>query len=240
MPQPSLVLRLELELVAADRGGRRRALRDGYRASMSFGRRRRDVEPVVHDAIVVLDGASSLEPGATATARAWIVDEPPRSLAAGDVFTLLENDRIVARARLLERLVDTAPRPLDDLAAAKRRPLTTVRKHVVETCLEGVRRGDRDTVHRCLTDDVEWDVPPRVALRGRAVLDAVVEDEATAGPPDVAVARLVEEGDVVVAEGSVRAGLAAGGEVDALFCAVVDFRGDRICRVVTYRVDRGP
>ncbi len=106
-----------------DRGGRRRPLRDGYRASLSFGRRRRDVEPIVHDAVIVLEGVAEVAPGESAVVRAWLVDDPPRSLDEGDDFTLLENDRIVARAQLLERLADPTPRPLDDLAAAKLRDL---------------------------------------------------------------------------------------------------------------------
>lgn len=121
MSPASVVLRLEIELVPTDRGGRRRPVRDGYRASLSFGRRRRGVEPVVHDAVLVLEDADSLAPGETGVARAWLFDDPPRRL--DDVFTLLENDRIVARARLLDQLVDTTSRPLDDLTAAKRRPL---------------------------------------------------------------------------------------------------------------------
>jgi ribosomal-protein-serine acetyltransferase len=42
LPQ-NLVLRLSLALVPSDRGGRRRPVVPGYRASMSFGRRRRGV-----------------------------------------------------------------------------------------------------------------------------------------------------------------------------------------------------
>jgi ribosomal-protein-serine acetyltransferase len=71
MPVPqSLVLRLSLDLVASDRGGRRRPVVDGYRASMSFGQRRRGVEPIVHDAIVVLEHGSMLAPGQRGLARA--------------------------------------------------------------------------------------------------------------------------------------------------------------------------
>jgi hypothetical protein len=118
-----VVLRVDLELVATDRGGRRRSLRDGYRASMSFGRRRRDVEPIVHDAVLVLEEVDELAPGERATGRAYVFDELPRHVAPGTVFTLLERDRIVARARVLELLEDPEPQPLRDLAAAKRRRL---------------------------------------------------------------------------------------------------------------------
>jgi hypothetical protein len=121
----SLVLRLELELVPADRGGRRRSVVDGYRASMSFGRRRRDIEPVVHDAVIVLEDRDAVAPGDRAIARAWVLtpDELPRSVEEGTVFTLLEGDRIVARAKVLAMLADPVSFPLHDLVAAKTRVL---------------------------------------------------------------------------------------------------------------------
>ena len=124
----SPVLRLALDLAPTDRGGRRRPITDGYRASMSFGRRRRGIEPIVHDAVLVVEDADALAPGASGVARAYVLlpEELPRSLGEDDVFTLLENDRIIGRAQLLERLEDPTPQPLADLAAAKTRPLSAV------------------------------------------------------------------------------------------------------------------
>ena len=121
----SLVLRIELDLAETGRGGRRRPLTDGYRASMSFGRWRRDAELVVHDAILVLEGRDHLAPGARGIARAWVIvpDELPRDLETGRVFTLIEGERIIARATLLELLVDETEGPLSDLRSAKTRPL---------------------------------------------------------------------------------------------------------------------
>jgi RimJ/RimL family protein N-acetyltransferase len=124
VPQ-NLVLRLSLDLVDSDRGGRRRSVVDGYRASMSFGQRRRGIEPVVHDAIVVLEQGSMLAPGQRGLARAWVLmpDELPRSVGVGSVFTLLEGDQIVGRAEILAMCSDPTPQPLEDLRAAKTRPL---------------------------------------------------------------------------------------------------------------------
>lgn len=121
----SVVLRLALDLAPADRGGRRRPLTDGYRGSMSFGRRRRGIEPIVHDAVLVLEEVDALAPGTSGVARAWVLmpDELPRDLGVGVVFTFLENDRIVGRAELLEILEDPAPQPLADLSSAKTRAL---------------------------------------------------------------------------------------------------------------------
>jgi RimJ/RimL family protein N-acetyltransferase len=126
MPVPqNLVLRLSLVLVASDRGGRRRSVVDGYRASMSFGQRRRGIEPVVHDAIVVLEQSSALAPGQRGLARAWVLmpDELPRSVGVRSVFTLLEGDQIVGRAEILAMCSDPTLQPLEDLRAAKTRPL---------------------------------------------------------------------------------------------------------------------
>jgi hypothetical protein len=111
----SLVLRIALH-VAPDH---RRALRDGYRASLSFGRRRRTVEPIVYDAVLVLEAVDALAPGERGIARAYVFDDLPRVVEP--VFTLLEGDRIVARAELLETLEDPSPQPLANLREAKTR-----------------------------------------------------------------------------------------------------------------------
>ena len=112
----SLVLRIEVQ------SQHRRPMKDGYRASLSFGRRRRGIEPIVFDAVLVFEEVDAVAPGGHAIARAYVFDELPRHVEP--VFTLLEGDRIVARAELLETLEDPSPQPLRDFAAAKRRELS--------------------------------------------------------------------------------------------------------------------
>ena len=119
-------------------------------------------------------------------------------------------------------------------------PSPSARKGVVETYIEGFRTGDHKKILGCLTDDVTWYMPPYFDLSGKAAFDDAIEHEAAPGLPDIRLTRLVEEGDVVVAEGAVQADLNAGGRIDALFCDVFHFRGDRICRLVTYQADRQP
>jgi len=116
----------------------------------------------------------------------------------------------------------------------------SVRKWVVERYIAGFRALDHETILECLTDDVEWEMPPHFSLRGKAAFDDAIENEETPGLPDIQLTRLVEEGDVVVAEGAVQSALTTGGRVDALFCDVFHFRGDKISRLVTYLVDRCP
>jgi uncharacterized protein len=115
-----------------------------------------------------------------------------------------------------------------------------MRKRVVETYIEGFRTGDHEKILGCLTDDVTWDMPPYFSLSGKAAFDDAIEHDATPGLPEIRLTRLVEEGDVVVAEGGVQAAMRDGGRIDALFCDVFRFRDDKICGLVTYQVDRLP
>lgn len=115
---------------------------------------------------------------------------------------------------------------------------TSIKKRVVERYVEGFRAGDHETILACLTDDVTWDMPPYFSLSGRTAFDDAIENDASPGLPDIQITRLVEEGDIVVAEGAVQVALKAGGRIDALFCDVFHFRDDKICRLVTYQVDR--
>lgn len=116
----SVVLRLAIDFAETERDGRRRPARDGYRASLSFGRRRRD-EPIVHEAVLVFEDVQEVPPGGSAIARAWMFDELPRRL--DDVVALLERDRIVGRARVLSVHEDPTEQPLRDFGDAKRRAL---------------------------------------------------------------------------------------------------------------------
>jgi ketosteroid isomerase-like protein len=116
----------------------------------------------------------------------------------------------------------------------------TVKKRVVERYIEGFRAGDHETILACLTDDVVWEMPPFFELSGKTAFDDAIENEASPGLPDIQLNRLIEEGDIVVAEGAVQAALKAGGRIDALFCDVFHFRDYKICRLVTYQVDRHP
>jgi ketosteroid isomerase-like protein len=83
-------------------------------------------------------------------------------------------------------------------------------------------------------------LPPYFKLSGRTAFENAIENDASRGRPDIQLTRLVEEGDIVVAKGAVQAALKAGGRIDALFCDVFHFRDEKICRLVTYQVDRHP
>jgi hypothetical protein len=71
-------------------------------------------------------------------------------------------------------------------------------------------------------------------LVGKEAFDGQIENPATPGRPIIAVTRMIEEGDVVVAEGTVQVRKAAGGVLDAVFCDVFVMRDGLIARLTSY------
>jgi ketosteroid isomerase-like protein len=110
-------------------------------------------------------------------------------------------------------------------------------KQTVERYLDGFRRSDHELVLSCLTEDVEWVMPGAFHLVGKAAFDAEMGNPAFVGSPRIETTRIVEEGDVVVAEGSVRANRADGGILNAVFCDVFLMRGGAIRHLTSYLME---
>lgn len=75
-------------------------------------------------------------------------------------------------------------------------------KHTVQTYMDAFGRTDHAEILACLTDDVEWVVPGAFHAVGKAAFDREIENDAFVGHPTIRVTRMVEEHDVVVAEGN--------------------------------------
>ena len=110
----------------------------------------------------------------------------------------------------------------------------TQNKRTVETYIAGFNASDHALILSCLTDDVVWEMPGMFHHVGKQAFDGEIENEAFVGKPVVTITRMVEENDVVVAEGTVRAEKRAGGTLSAVFCDVFEMRGGKIQRLVTY------
>jgi ketosteroid isomerase-like protein len=70
----------------------------------------------------------------------------------------------------------------------------------VETYLDGFRKSDHAQTLSCLTDDIKWTVFGYFQLTGKEAYDAAIESPGFAGPPQLDVVRMVEQGDVIMAE----------------------------------------
>jgi ketosteroid isomerase-like protein len=116
----------------------------------------------------------------------------------------------------------------------------TPNQRTVEAYMDGFRRTDRLQILSCLTDDVEWEIPGVFHVHGKEAFDKHIVDDGFAGSPTITITRLTEGGDVVVAEGFVRAGRADGTSVNLAFCDVFDMRDTKIRRLVSYLMETGP
>lgn len=73
-------------------------------------------------------------------------------------------------------------------------------KETVKTYLDGFRKNDHAQILSCLTDDIEWTVFGAFHLTGKQAYDDAIESPGFRGPPKLEVVRMVEEGNVVMAE----------------------------------------
>jgi ketosteroid isomerase-like protein len=112
-------------------------------------------------------------------------------------------------------------------------------KVVVETYIDGFRRGDHATILSCLADDVVWVLHGYRTLSGKEAFDAEIENEAAVGRPVLNLERLVEEGDTVVAIGSGEMTLRDAGPVAFVFSEVFTFADGRIARLETFHINVG-
>jgi uncharacterized protein len=111
-------------------------------------------------------------------------------------------------------------------------------KKVVEKYMEAFNAVDHERILSCLTEDVIWDMPGFFYHSGKEAFDKEIENDAFTGKPVITIIRLVEEADIVIAEGAVKAQMKNGGILDAVFCDVFHFEKDKIKQLTTYLMPR--
>lgn len=110
----------------------------------------------------------------------------------------------------------------------------TENKRTVETYIDGFNKSDHEQILSCLTDDIVWEMPGAFHLVGKASFDKEIENDAFVGSPTITLVRMIEENDVVVAEGAVRCNRKDGGLLNAVFCDVFFMQDAKIKRLTTY------
>ena len=104
------------------------------------------------------------------------------------------------------------------------RNLTTVNAY-----LDGFRRNDHEQILSCLTDDITWTVFGAFRLSGKDAYDRAIDGAPEfIDPPELEVVRLVEQGDVVMAELTGTVKRATGGEMRMSMAEVFVMRDGRI------------
>ena len=110
----------------------------------------------------------------------------------------------------------------------------TENKKTVEKYIEGFRRSDHQMILDCLTDDVVWKMPGVYTHHGKEEFDKEIENDNFAGRPTIQIKRLVEENDLVIAEGAVQGRMKNGNSLDAVFCDVFEMTGGKIGSLTSY------
>jgi len=84
----------------------------------------------------------------------------------------------------------------------------------VSAYLDGFRKNDHEQILSCLTDDIKWTVFGAFQLTGKDAYDKAIDGAPEfIDPPRLEVVRMIEQGDVVMAELTGAARRAAGGEM---------------------------
>jgi len=113
----------------------------------------------------------------------------------------------------------------------------TDNKKVIEKYMDGFNKSDHEQILACLTDDVVWDLPGAFHLVGKEAFDKEIANDAFVGRPTIHVTCMVEEGEVVVAEGTVRAKKTSGGILSAVFCDVFIMKDRKIKKLTSYLME---
>lgn len=111
-------------------------------------------------------------------------------------------------------------------------------KKTIENYMQGFRESNHEKILSCLTEDVIWEMPGIYKHIGKEAFDKEIENENFVGSPTIQVYRLVEEGTIIIAEGAVQGEMINGNKLDAVFCDVFLFEGDKIKQLTSYLMSK--
>ncbi|HVE60827.1 MAG TPA: nuclear transport factor 2 family protein [Chitinophagaceae bacterium] len=115
----------------------------------------------------------------------------------------------------------------------------TENKKTIEKYIEGFKASDHSKILSCLTEDIYWEVPGFFSITGKQAFDKEIENDAFVGSPNITITRMIEEDNVVVAEGTVQSSKKDGGMLDAVFCDVFEMENGKIKRLTSYLMEKG-
>ena len=113
----------------------------------------------------------------------------------------------------------------------------TPNQQTVQDYMDGFRATNRDLILSCLTDDVEWVLPGAFHTHGKEAFAGHIVDPGFRDRPVITITRMLEDDDVVIAEGRVVAPRAEGSPMNLVFCDVFDMRQGKIRRLVSYLME---
>jgi uncharacterized protein len=105
---------------------------------------------------------------------------------------------------------------------------------IIEKYIDGFNKSDHEQILSCLIDDIEWKMPGALHLFGKEQFDKEIENPAFVGRPTIVVTRMIEENNIVIAEGTVRAKKKDAEFINLVFCDVFEMKDRLIKKLTSY------
>ncbi|MBP9854942.1 MAG: nuclear transport factor 2 family protein [Candidatus Omnitrophica bacterium] len=110
----------------------------------------------------------------------------------------------------------------------------TENKKTVEKYMDGFNQSNHELILSCLTDDIEWIIPGFFHVKGKDAFDREIENDAFVGSPTIKLTKIIEENNIVVAEGSVKSQRKDGGMLNMVFCDIFEMENKKIKKLTSY------
>lgn len=114
----------------------------------------------------------------------------------------------------------------------------TLNKETVTEYMTAFRVSDHERILACLTEDVIWEMPGIYEHIGKKAFDKEIENDNFVGSPTIQIIKLIEENNIVIAEGAVQGNMKNGSILDAVFCDVFEMEKGKIKKLTSYLMSR--
>ena len=114
----------------------------------------------------------------------------------------------------------------------------TPNKQTVNEYMAAFMVSDHQRILACLTDDVVWEMPGIYQHVGKKAFDKEIENDNFIGSPTIQIIKLIEENDIVIAEGAVQGNMKNGNKLDAVFCDVFEMENGKIKKLTSYLMSK--
>lgn len=114
----------------------------------------------------------------------------------------------------------------------------TPNKQTVYEYMNAFQVSDHKRILDCLTDDIVWEMPGIYQHIGKEAFDKEIENDNFVGSPTIQIIKLVEENDIVIAEGAVQGKMKNGNTLDAVFCDVFEMEKGKIKKLTSYLMSK--
>lgn len=113
----------------------------------------------------------------------------------------------------------------------------TENKKTVQKYMEGFNKSDHKQILSCLTEDVVWILPGIFHHTGKDAFDKEIENPAFEGKPVIVLTRVIEENNIVITEGTVRAKKKDAEFINLVFCDVFEMKDGLINKLTSYLME---